>query len=171
MRKQHLLYTDEYSIRQEEILAEADFELSGYMEPLGSSDSGEFPETEALFTMIAEICEEVGLRYKERYSVPRPNMLEPRLSTFIPNPAHASYPSNHSFQSFSIAFIFSRVFPEHPGISELFLSARRIAENREWAGLHYASDTRAGHMLARLITPVLEKVLKEQMRRSQLEWL
>jgi len=150
LRKQQLLQTDAESIRRDEIIRELDLELSGYLWPLGIDENGSYPETETLFLMVADLCEEVGLRYKSR---------------------HASYPSNHSFLSFSIAFLFSRVYPEHPGIGSLILSARRIAENREWGGVHYAADTKAGHDLARLFVPILEDVLREQMLRAQSEWL
>jgi hypothetical protein len=61
--------------------------------------------------------------------------------------------------------------PEHPASSELFRSARRIAENREWAGIHYASDTKAGHDLARMFLPTLEFVCRRQMLAAQDEWL
>ena len=63
------------------------------------------------------------------------------------------------------------MLPEHPGSAELFHSARRIAENREWAGVHYASDSRAGYELARMIAPVLEKVLRKQMLAAYQEWI
>lgn len=63
------------------------------------------------------------------------------------------------------------MLPEHPASSELFRSARRIAENREWAGVHYASDTECGYQLARMVTPVLEKVLKKQMLAAASEWM
>ena len=109
--------------------------------------------------------------YKDRFGVARPNQVEPRIRPFIAVPSHNSYPSNHSFQSFSVAFVFSRILPEHPASVELFRSARRIAENREWAGLHYASDTRCGHDLARMILPVLEIVCERQMLAAQREWL
>jgi hypothetical protein len=103
--------------------------------------------------------------------LPRPNQIEPRIRPFLPNPPYTAYPSNHSFQSFSIAYIFSRIRPEHRATSELFRSARRIAENREWAGLHYASDTQAGHDLARVFLPTLEHVCRRQMLAAQDEWL
>lgn len=93
------------------------------------------------------------------------------MRPLLPNPAHASYPSNHSFQSFSVAFVFSRLLPEHPASTELFRSARRIAENREWAGLHYASDTEAGHDLARVVAPVMERICKRQMLAALREWI
>ena len=158
-------------MRQGEILTEASLELSGYLWPLGLEEGSSFVATETLFHLVLALTDEIGLRYKSRFDVLRPNQIEPRLRPFLPNPGHASYPSNHSFQSFSIAFIFSRMLPEHPASSELFRSARRIAENREWAGLHYASDTRAGYQLARMVAPILEEVCKEQMLDAVSEWL
>ena len=70
-----------------------------------------------------------------------------------------------------MAYVFSRAVPEHPGVPALFRSAQRVAENRESAGIHYPSDTRAGRQLARMFTPVLEVVLQEQMLRAREEWI
>ena len=120
--------------------------------------------------VVAQICEEVGMRFKDRWHAIRPNMLEPCLRPFIDNPAHASYPSNHAFQSMAIAQIFARAVPEHPGNPELFRRAMRIAHNREWAGVHFPSDTRAGFQLAQLFLPVLEQVVEKQMVRTSEEW-
>lgn len=125
----------------------------------------------ALFLILARLCEEIGLRYKDRFDAPRPSTVNPRLRTFVPVPVHPSYPSNHAFLSYAIAFVFARVAPEHPGIAELFLSARRIAENREWAGLHYAQDTAAGRALAQMMTPIFEVVLEDQMLAAREEWV
>ena len=69
-----------------------------------------------------------------------------------------------------MANVFQRIVPEHPGISALFHRARRVAENREWAGLHYASDTEAGHELAARIAPYLVEALDGAMRDAQREW-
>jgi membrane-associated phospholipid phosphatase len=124
----------------------------------------------SLVLLVLLLCDEIGLLYKARFDAPRPNMTEPRLRPSLPNPAHASYPSNHAFQSFAVAFVISRIIPEHPASSELFNRARRVAENREWAGLHYAADTQAGHDLARMVMPVLEVVCRDQMLAAQREW-
>lgn len=152
--------------RKLEILRQRDLDLVDYLGPLGASEEGGFGETTRPFLIIARICEEVGLRCKEGYDTPRPSVVEPRLRTFLANPPYASYPSNHSFQSFTMAYVFSRVMPEHPGVAALFRSALRVAENREWAGIHYPSDTRAGKQQTRMFTPVLEVVLQEQMLRA-----
>lgn len=157
--------------RKAEILRQRDLDLSDYFKPLGFAEATGFDQTARLFLIIARICEEVGLRYKARYDVPRPSVVSPQLRPFLENPAHASYPSNHSFQSFSMAYVFSRVAPEHPGVPELFRSAQRVAENREWAGIHYPSDTKAGKSLARMFTPILEVVLQEQMLLARAEWI
>ena len=166
-----LLAQAPHAIRREEILIEAELELSRYLRPYGIETHGGYDATIALMLTVLALTDEIGLYYKARWNVPRPNQVEPRLRPFLPAPAHASYPSNHAFQSFAVAFVMSRIIPEHPGSSELFQSARRIAENREWAGVHYACDTAAGHSLARMILPVLEKVLERQMLAAQAEWL
>jgi hypothetical protein len=170
LEKQVLRSRPEGEMRRNEILIEAELELSGYLRPFGIETHGGYDATIALMLTILALTEEIGMRYKSRWNVLRPNQVEPRLRPFIPNPAHASYPSNHSFQSFTVAFVFSRLLPEHPGSMMLFRSARRIAQNREWAGVHYASDTRCGYELARMVTPVLEKVLQKNMIAAQAEW-
>ena len=170
LAKQKRLQLPEEAGRRAEILRERDLELSGYLRPLGIEDTAGYPHTITLLLIIARLCEEIGMRYKDRYDAPRPSIVNPRLRTFIANPLHASYPSNHSFQSYSMAFVFARVVPEHPGLVDLFLSCRRIAENREWAGVHYPTDTAAGRLLARMMTPVFEVVLEEQMLLARSEW-
>ena len=128
------------------------------------------PATVHLFQLILDLTSEIGLRYKSRFNVARPYDVQPLLRTHISTPTHASYPSNHSFQSFSIACVFSRAVPEHSGNPRLFERALRVAENREWAGLHYPADTDAGRELARLVLPTLEKVLARQIQRVAAEW-
>lgn len=170
LKKQALLTLPQNAMRREEILVEADLELSRYLRPYGIESYGGYDATIHLMLVALALTDEIGLYYKARWNVPRPNQVEPRLRPFLAAPAHASYHSNHAFQSFTIAFLMSRIIPEHPGSAQLFLSARRIAENREWAGVHYACDTEAGHALARMILPVLEKVLEPNMLAAQAEW-
>ena len=170
LEKQYLLSLPQSAGRRDEILREARLELSGYLRPFGIESHGGYDATIALMLTVMALTDEIGLYYKARWNVPRPNQVEPRLRPFLAAPAHASYPSNHAFQSFSVAFIMSRVLPEHPGSGQLFLSARRIAENREWAGVHYACDTQAGHALARMLLPVLEEVLEDNMLAARAEW-
>ena len=85
-------------------------------------------------------------------------------------PSHAAYPSNHAFQSFAVAHVLQWMIPEHPGITALFGRARRVAENREWAGLHYASDTEAGRDLAARVAPYLIEAMDEAIHHALREW-
>ena len=61
--------------------------------------------------------------------------------------------------------------PEHSGAAALFHAAWKVAINREYAGLHYRSDTLAGKKLARLCAPAIEEVLKDHRRGVRTEWL
>lgn len=171
LRKQIKLRSPQEALRREEIIKESRLELSAYLRPFGIEDSSGYEATIALVYLVCLLCDEIGLRYKHRFNTPRPNLLEPRLRPFLPIPPHSSYPSNHALQSFAVAFVLSRVIPEHPASSEIFLRARRVAENREWAGLHYASDTQAGHDLARMLMPVLEVACRDHMLAAQKEWI
>jgi acid phosphatase (class A) len=84
---------------------------------------------------------------KLRHDRVRPSLLDPTLTTAIAVPNHPAYPSGHAAEAGLIAEILSVLSPSHRGI---FLSAaRRIAVNREIAGLHYRSDSQAGFELAR----------------------
>ena len=168
--KQYLLKFSDQADRRGEILSELGTDLTAYLDPLGMRGGGGFPATTKLMLTVMDLCSEVGLRYKARFNQIRPNVFDPTLRPFIDVPGHQSYPSNHSFQSFAIAFVYSRAVPEHPGNPKLFERARRVAENREWAGVHYASDTQAGHDLAKMFLPTLEIVLEDQMQLAAAEW-
>jgi hypothetical protein len=168
LRKERVLYGDKR--RQDDITKEIGLDLSAYTRPLGIEDAGGFEATKSLFRTILTLAEYIGLLYKDRFDRLRPNQLLPRLRPFIANPPHASYPSNHSFQSFAIADIFAKIAESEPSVPELYRCARRVAENREYAGVHFASDTEAGRQLAKMCVPYLALALDEPMYRAQLEW-
>lgn len=157
--------------RREEIIAQAGFSLDDYVAPLGIDEKGGYEATRAMLTIVLEMSNEIGLAYKNRFARLRPNIIQPLLRPYIPVPSHAAYPSNHSFQSFAVAETFARIFPEHPGCNALFWRAQRIAENREWAGLHYRSDTAAGRDLAKKSVAYITEALDELMFEAQQEWI
>ncbi|MEM9342266.1 MAG: phosphatase PAP2 family protein, partial [Pseudomonadota bacterium] len=119
---------------------------------------------------VLDITERVGYVYKMKFDRPRPNQFATWLRPFLGNPAHDSYPSNHSFQLFSVAETMTRLIPENPATSELFYVAQRVAENREMAGIHYASDSFVGRELARLFSPYLFYSCRRLMRSALTEW-
>ncbi|NEK56015.1 phospholipid phosphatase, partial [Rhizobium leguminosarum] len=49
--------------------------------------------------------------------------------------------------------------------------AQNVAENREWAGLHYPSDTQAGRDLARRFAPYLHDAFGPLFQAVHDEWV
>ncbi|SDY78505.1 phosphatase PAP2 family protein [Citreimonas salinaria] len=140
------------------------------LRPLGIEEyASEFPATIGLVRTVLQITERIGYVVKARFARPRPNALDPTLRPFLPNPPHSAYRSNHAFQCFSVAHAFNRCIPEVPGAIELFHVAQRTGENREYAGLHYASDTAAGEALARVFSPYLFQACRYKMAAAQRE--
>ena len=79
----------------------------------------------------------------------------------ILTPAHPSYPSNHSFQSHLIAHILGSLFEGYVADTmkaQLFALAARVSKNREIAGVHFSSDTRAGMDLAEQTFALLDEM-------------
>jgi hypothetical protein len=161
----------ERSRRKDDIEREATLDVSDFTKPLGIDGISGFDQTEGLFQSILTACEYVGLIYKAKFNRTRPNQVEPRLRLMLPNPAHQAYPSNHSFQCHSIAFAFNAILPEHPATEELSRIARKVAENREWAGLHYPSDTNGGRALAQRFQPYLRDAFMANYLAAQREWI
>ncbi|WP_199227147.1 phospholipid phosphatase [Aminobacter sp. AP02] len=161
----------ERSRRKEDIEREASLDVSDFTKPLGIDGIVGFEQTEGLILSILTACEYVGLIYKAKVNRTPPNQIEPRLRLMLPNPAHQTYPSNHSFKCHSIAFAFNAILPEHYATEELSRIARKIAENREWAGLHYPSDTNGGRALAQRFQPYLRDAFMASYLAAQREWL
>lgn len=157
--------------RHPDILLESTLDLTAFTRPLSIEGQHGYAGTYSLFFTTLALCEYVGLIYKDRFGRARPNQFEPRLRPLLPNPSHSSYPSNHAFQCFSIAYAFSTLLPEHPASAELFAIAQRVAENREWAGLHYPSDTAAGKEMAQRFLPYLVEACADMLGAAREEWV
>lgn len=139
------------------------------LRPLGIELQG-YPATRALIRTVLQLSERVVYIYKDRFLRLRPNAFDTRLRPLIANPPHSAYPSGHSFQMFSVAHVLTRAFAEIPATTEMFHIAQRIGENREYAGVHYATDTEVSRKLAAEFAPYLFHVCRRQMRAAQREW-
>jgi len=112
----------------------------------------------------------ITMHYKYYFNRPRPTQVVPGFMSPIQHGGHASFPSGHSTQAHVFAALLTKVVPSCLGDPDptneapkrttigkaLGVLAHRIARNREIAGLHYPSDSRAGVVLAEAIT---EKIL------------
>ncbi|WP_305971625.1 MULTISPECIES: phosphatase PAP2 family protein [unclassified Mameliella] len=168
-RKQTRLRGDEF--RQKEIIRQvAANNPTDMLRRLGIEELAGYRATRALISTVLQLSERVGYVYKTRYTRPRPSHVDNALRPFIGIPPHPSYPSNHAFQDTCVALVLSRAIPEYTATQELFHVAQRIGENREYAGLHYKSDTEAGVELAGKFAPYLFYACRYQMRAVQREW-
>jgi len=173
LSKQKRLREDpsEWLVRKAEIEAEANddaFYLRRLvmLTPLGSSVS-----TEVLIEAMFHLGFIVVANYKKKFMRPRPSHIEPRLRPLINVPRFPAYPSGHALQYFLAAKALSTVINNDDLSIELFKVARRIAENREWAGLHYASDTDAGEQLALAMFPAVTEAYRETFQNAAHEWM
>lgn len=92
--------------------------------------------------------------FKRRYLRARPFRMCPGIKPMFPRhdenyPGHPSYPSGHAAMAYTWAYLFRLNLAErHRELgAALLAAAKEVAENREWAGVHYASDTAAGELL------------------------
>jgi hypothetical protein len=100
-----------------------------------------------------EIADQAGLmvaiHFKNEVKRGRPQQVFPGLVPLIPSPGHPSWPSGHALESHMIALALKDIVPaegtRHAALERL---ADRIGKNREIAGVHFASDTRAGKEMA-----------------------
>lgn len=112
--------------------------------------------------------------FKNRHDRVRPSVLaqtiEMDLESSIEIPGHPAYPSGHATGAYALAYLLQELDPKN---AERYLAdARRIGVNREVAGVHYASDTEAGRLLARqLVDAILEhSAFRSQLEQARTEW-
>jgi PAP2 superfamily len=130
---------------------------------------------------IAEFC---AMYQKNIYQRPRPSQLSPNLMPPIVVPGHASFPSAHASESYTLSLTLAEIFRRADVLANLLLFpsvpapvplanppppppppagspdpltrlAQRISRNREVLGLHYPSDSAAGLDLAQQIFTIM----------------
>lgn len=107
---------------------------------------------------------------KKRFNRARPHQLEPRLHPAISVPAHPAYPSSHALQGYMVARTLSLLFPLNA--QELMTAGEEIGREREIAGLHYPSDSKASRALGEELFDFLlrnERFLAE-VEAARAEW-
>jgi PAP2 superfamily len=158
-------------IRLPEILLEAERDTPYYQRVLTPTPSGSFAATSVLIDAMSELGRVVGCYYKKKFMRPRPSQLEPQLRPVIDVPAWAAYPSGHAVQNFLIAHALATVMHSDELTTQVFDIAQRVAENREYAGLHFKSDTTGGRQLATLMFPNVLNAYRETFQSAAREWL
>ncbi len=161
---------EERKRRRDDILQEATSLTVKYANALLVA-SASSPSTLPLMEAMNDISLIAVMHFKKQFSRPRPNQVEPAIEPMIPVPGHPAYPSGHSTQNFLIAHALAEVIGDDAElIARIFEIARGVAANREWAGVHYSSDTDAGEMLARHLFPIVREVFKDLIEDAIEEW-
>lgn len=105
-----------------------------------------YPELDNLLQLTMPDLVKALFILKTKYNRVRPEFLDHRVKPAISTPPHPSYPNAHAGQSRYYALLLSHFDPAN---REVYLrDAAQIGKNREIAGVHYPSDTKAGIMVA-----------------------
>jgi len=157
---------------------------------------GSRPNTYRVIHIASQIASYAVLYYKGLQNRARPSQLLPALLPPVPVPGHAAWPSGHATQAWLMTLCIEYVVtPGYTGTtltggatgaaagtgdlgkisSNLRTLARRIARNREIAGLHYPSDSEDGRLLAATIFPFLTNMaattwFKKAVAAAKAEW-
>lgn len=89
----------------------------------------------------------IVMNLKHEYNRARPYKLDTSIYPVIKGPGHPSYPSGHSTECYYIAYCMSKINPSKT--NKYMNTAKYIAENREYGGVHYKSDTEYGKLLGK----------------------
>jgi hypothetical protein len=165
--------TEERKRRRREIKEEANtYDPLPLMRPLLiPPGGGGFPATYTMIHGIMVLGKIVAVHFKNRFGRARPAQVQPLLRPLIDTPGHPAYPSGHSLQYHLLAKALTTIVRSHEIGEQLFEIAWRVAENREWAGLHYRSDSVAGRDLAYAMFPVIEETYRLTLLSAAREWV
>jgi hypothetical protein len=131
--------------------------------------------TAGLITAAIMVAGLAAQHFKQLSQRRRPSQVCPALRPPIPVPGHAAYPSGHATQAFLVAACLETALTgtrAAGAIPAAHALAKRIARNREIAGVHYASDTEGGRRLAGAVLPALAagKSFRALRQKATAEW-
>jgi membrane-associated phospholipid phosphatase len=155
--------------RREEIKLQNELNNLPFFFPVVMMHQSSHPRTYELMNAAYALSPAV-YPFKHRFNRARPSQLAPTLSPMIVVPGHPAYPSGHGFVSWIVALTIAEVRPD--ARSELLETARRIGMNREVAGVHFPSDTKAGQQLAAQAFEIARqgRLFQELLVEAKAEW-
>ncbi|TAG75889.1 MAG: phosphatase PAP2 family protein [Burkholderiales bacterium] len=98
---------------------------------------------------------------KFHLDVPRPVEMSPLVQPIITTPSYSTFPSGHAVEAYVFALIASKLFSQAlesrtDNVKRvLFRFARRVAENRVVAGLHFPIDALPSYVLAEAVSELI----------------
>ena len=106
-------------------------------------------EKEQLLKLITTEIDPIIMKLKEKYNRVRPYRLDETIEPTIEPPGHPAYPSGHATQMYFLSILLSKKYPDKS--DEYDEIAYKTAKNREYAGVHYESDTEYGKEIATIL--------------------
>ncbi len=131
---------------QEETVVQAVDFLPYFYAATGSTGLAR-PATRQLIVAAHFVAGSVAAYYKLQHNRARPSQVFPWLFPRLQVPGHASYPSGHALQATVIARALRLVVPVQVA-NVCGALAERVGLMREYAGLHWPSDTMASKTMA-----------------------
>lgn len=103
-----------------------------------------------LLLVARKIGEYVAMGLKDKYRMRRPSQVYPLIFPLIDPPDTPSFPSSHSLQAHLMSGALILALKNGTGQTAIALDvlAKRVARNREIAGVHYGMDSDAGAFAA-----------------------
>jgi hypothetical protein len=105
-----------------------------------------------------ELAGWVSSAMKTRIPTIRPIDIEPRVLPIIQTPSHSTFPSGHAVESFTVATLLGKMFPDSATLLDRM--AARISTNRIVAGVHVPIDNVAGCATGRLLGAAIAEIAK-----------
>lgn len=138
--------------------------------PMSKAAERQLPHTYALLDAANQELAKVVFYYKRKFDRVRPSYLDAQLKPAIKNPSHPAYPSGHATQGMAFALLLAEL--DESRREGFIKDGKTIAENRELAGVHYASDSEAGYRLAEKLVAEWKQhpTFVELIEQAKKEW-
>ena len=113
-------------------------------------------DKDKILYLITNEIDPIIMKLKEKYNRVRPYRLDTTIKPTIDLPGHPAYPSGHATQMYFISKLLSKKYPDKSDKYDEI--AYKIAKNREYAGVHYESDTKYGKEIAKILVERYEHI-------------
>lgn len=116
------------------------------------------PKTRQLLNNAVRDMETICYKVKFKFNRARPHQLDAKILSALSQgvvPPHPAYPAGHSCIGYGAAEILSDLAPTRQ--TQFFDEADRMAASREWAGIHFPSDSESSKQLVHILFQVMKK--------------
>ncbi|AHJ65727.1 Acid phosphatase [Granulibacter bethesdensis CGDNIH4] len=107
------------------------------------------PLADKMFRHMSDDIRIAIMDAKKEFNRPRPFVADPKITTIVPQPPNASYPSGHTAFAFANAIVLSAMVPEKA--AEIFARAHLYGLHRIMGGVHFPTDVEAGKVSGSVI--------------------